>query len=334
MLNTENVLSFMDYFPVWLVKIKVEFTVYEKIFLTTSLVFFITELTLLTSYEINSIKSVVTTVSYTSGVPSAMVCIWYIWFKNKDPLVSLQEFERFDTDAGFESLKSFDIFIVLGFVISLLWWSITFCYALLFSAISLVVLTSIYAWSIVNDFQSQILALKYLILKRFNFIGQRLKREHIFDTIHLTRRLVNINDQINKFYSLIAMVSLSFFFMNLIEISAWTWLTFGLKRELAGLDKIYGNLLVVFFSFRTLVMTSVCTIVNNKTSELQMEVDRAISNGLRCSPFKNQLFVFSLELYHYSLEFTGMELFSIDLFAITAACGQVISFMMIFIQFM
>lgn len=334
MLNTENLLSFMDCFPIWLIKIKVKFTVYEKIFLTASLMFFITELTLLTSYEVNSIGSVVQTVSYTSGVPSAMVCIWYIWFKNKDPLVSLQEFESFDTDVRFESLKSFDIFIILGVVTSLLWWSITFLYAFFLSGISPMVLTTIYAWGIVNEFQSQVLALKYLILKRFNFIGQRLHGEHILDAISFIRRLVNINDKINTFYSLIATCSLSFFFMNFIEISAWTWLTFGLKRELAGLDKIYGNLLVVFFSFRTLVMTSACAIVNNKTSELQVEVDRSICNGQRCLLIKKQLFVFSLELYHYSLEFTGMELFSVDLDSATAACGQVISFMMVFIQFM
>lgn len=334
MLNTENLLLFMDYFPIWLVKIKVKFTVYEKLFLTASLMFFITQLTLLTSYEVNSIKSVVQTVSYTSGVPSAMVCIWYIWFKSKDPLVSLQEFERFDTDARFESFKSFDIFIVLGVFASLLWWSITLIYALFFSGISPVVLTYIYAWGIVNEFQSQILALKYLILKRLNFIGQRLNGEYILDSIPFIRRLVDINDKINKFYSLIATVSLSFFFMNFIEISAWTWLAFGLKSELPGLDKIYGNLLVFFFSFRTLVMTSACTIVNNKTCELQVEVDRSTSNGQRRLPLKKQLSVFSLELYHYSLEFTGMELFSVDLGATTAAYGQVISFMMVFIQFM
>lgn len=251
MFSTENVLTVFDYVPIWLVKLKVEFTLHEKIFLTAPLLYFVTVLIFYTSYKVDSINAFVTTVSYLFGVPTAVTCLWYIWFKSKDPHASLQEFQKFDSEARFENLKSFDILIILVVFSSGLWWSASLLYVLYFIEISLSIVSVFYAWGVLIFFQIQVLVMKYLIFKRFSFIGQQLKEEHILDKMPLVRRLVNINEKINTFYSLVCLVSLSFFFMNSVETFAWAWLNYGLKKESPQFAKMLGNSLVVISTVRT-----------------------------------------------------------------------------------
>lgn len=337
MITTTQLVTFMDLIPLWVVKIgdTVKFKIFEKLFITSVLIIFMIEI-LMVPITVNSIREFVTTLNYLAGLPASLNCILYIWLKNKedtDYLLDLKSLERIRRS---KYANSSDLLVFAGVLVQL---TAALIYALHYTisyyGLSPLSFNSAYAWAVVNNFQCQILVLKYFNLQSFNIITKQLTREgsNVLEMISTIRELMNNSNKTNQVYSQITAVSYSYCFMNSVTMVANLWMQFGAKKEIYQENEYSIIVGCALFHILVISVNVICSLECSKVSDIQWNVDLAINNGQTDNLCRSQLIVFLQELHHGPPEFTGMDLFAVGCSSYAIACGLIVNFTLVFIQF-
>lgn len=339
MVSVRQMVTCMDLVPVWIVKIGgiVKFKIYEKLFLTCVMVTYIVDI-LTYPLLVNSIKEFVTTIEFLAAIPAALSAVWYIWFKRNEqesPLLDLNVIERLRrTQNCFVSDSLVFIFVLAHFTISLVY---NLKYAILLYGLSFLSFNGTYAWAIIFHFQSQVIVIKHFNIQSLNVIIEKLRSEetNVLEMLSTIRQLLRKISQVNEYYSQIATVAYGYCFSSSVTTVAYVWTQFGTKQEIVYQENGY-DLFVTFVLSLMLVVTVnlVCTSECNKIEEIQWLVHHATSDLQTNQSHRIRLTVILQELLHYPLEFTGMDFFTVGCSSYAVSCGQVVNFMLIFVQFM
>lgn len=337
MITTVQLVTFMDLIPLWVVKMgdTVKFKTYEKLFITSVLIIFMIEI-LMVPITVNTIREFVNTLNYLAGLPASLNCILYIWLKNKEETDYLLDLKSLVRIRRTENSNSSDLLVFAGVLVQITAALMyTLQYTMSYYGLSPLSFNSAYAWAIVNNFQSQIVVLKYFNIQSFNIIIGQLTRErsNVFAMISTIRELMNNSSKTNQVYSQITAVSYSYCFMNSVTMTANLWMQFGVKKEIYQ-ENEYGIIVgCALFHLLVISVNFICTLECSKVSDIQWKVDLAINNGQADDLCRSQLIVFLQELHHGPLEFTGMDLFAVGCSSYTIACGLIVNFTLVFIQF-
>lgn len=341
MFSTVQLVNFMDYIPLWVVKLgdTVKFKIYDKLFITSVFIIFIYENVYgILSTEVNSIRVFVTVTLYLAAIPAALTGIQYIWIHNignNVNLLDLKSLENLRRTNG--STNSNDVLVFL-LVLGHLSFSIinSLQYTMFYYGRSLLTLNAVYAWAICHHFQSQVIIVKYFNIQCFNVVIESLSRDgtDVLTMIPTIRKLMNNSRKTNNFFSQLAAVAYSYTFVDTVSVLANIWVQFGVKKGVFyqgnEFEAILGN---GFYFLLILAVNVVCSLECSKVSDVQWKVDLAISSGQTEGVLRSQLIVFLQELHHYPLQLTGMDFFVISCSSLTSVCGLLINFLLVFVQF-
>ncbi|KAG8247992.1 hypothetical protein J6590_049335 [Homalodisca vitripennis] len=160
------------------------------------------------------------------------------------------------------------------------------------------------------------------------------------DTVRLVlklRKLFELNQKLKINYSLRAANSLlagSLVFLQ--SISAY-WRVYGLHYDIDCLE-YHAPIATVFAHGHYLdELQSIAWSASRLKSLIQsliFEIDRKITMGELQLNYRKQLEILMLELAHTPVDFTALDFVSVDNNLVTDACSFVMTFMMIFVQFM
>lgn len=337
MITTAQLVTFMDFIPLWVVKIgdTVKFKIFEKLFITSVLIIFMIDI-LMVPITVNSIKEFVTTLNYLAGLPASLNCILYIWLKNKEDTDYLLDLKSLERIRRTKYANSSDLLVFAEVLVQL---TAALIYALHYTisyyGLSPLSFNSAYAWAVVNNFQSQILVLKYFNLQSFNIITKQLTREgsNDLEVISTIRELINNSNKTNQVYSQITAVSYSYCFINSVTMVANLWMQFGGKKEIYQENEYSINVGCALFHILVISVNVICSSECSKVYDIQWKVDLAINNGQTDDLCRSQLIVFLQELHHGPPEFTGMDLFAVGCSSYAIVCGLIVNFTLVFIPF-
>lgn len=163
MITTVQLVTFMDLIPLWVVKMgdTVKLKTFEKLFITSVLIIFMIEI-LMVPIMVNTIREFVNTLNYLAGLPASLNCILYIWLKNKEETDYLLDLKSLARIRRTENSNSSDLLVFAGVLLQITAALMyTLQYTISYYGLSPLSFNSAYAWAIVNNFQSQIVVLKY-----------------------------------------------------------------------------------------------------------------------------------------------------------------------------
>lgn len=265
-----------------------------------------------------------------------LVCVlWYIWFGNNKQDMTIQDLAVFDRLTLTISDGHLEPAVVLEVILIALLFVTTIFQSVYFNRKSLSKVILYLRQFVVYISVSQLIIYKYLILKRFKVIKQRLIEGNVLRNLSAVRLLIDINSRINELFSPVVTFALLLNTCNSLTILADLWRYFGLSAKPFCVEHVFSTLVLYLMWSKQLVWAiSLCSEVSSQNIILVHELDRLLISKSVSRSVRTQVVVFMNELYHSPTEFVCMDFFTIDNAAVSAFFGLLVNMMMIYVQFM